>query len=188
MVSFQLALIFLDNILKNDYTGGLELEQQPYQDLGNGVTLHKFAGTVISVIQSEGAPPSFTCQPLNKNLESLAAKGNQVFPRFISAASLVPFHYKKGMQITSLLRMLSQSSHLSLLNDALITNAAEMFALGYDFEFLVSALRYVSAENFVWNIIAINFLTSMTTRLTSPRDLRSCRKALKFFSSRLTTP
>jgi hypothetical protein len=48
------------------YTGGLELEEQDFQTLDESRTLHKFAGTLITVTQNREEGVRFDSQPLNK--------------------------------------------------------------------------------------------------------------------------
>ena len=64
------------------YKGGLELENQEYEVVESEDCLesrHKFAGTMIKVVQRIGESPKITCEPYNKNKESLLTQNCQEF-------------------------------------------------------------------------------------------------------------
>jgi hypothetical protein len=142
------------------YKGGLVLEEQEFETLEPNVTRHKFAGTVITVNQN-GVGIKFECKPLNKNESSLLDKGIQTYPKYISSDSLVPPHYKKGIQITTYIRLKDQSSNWRELVRAMLVNALEMYSLGFDTNFLFGALKHLALKQKSWKKLAILFLENL---------------------------
>src|ERR1051325_4227774 len=127
--SEERALAIKKQVLEKDcaYKGGLELEEQQYDQIDNVTTRHKFAGTNIYVHQPTNDNIYIFCAPLNKNREAINSTGQQLIPRFIPKNSMVPQHYKIGMQMTTFLRLDEQSSTEDILVDSMIDNVREMF-------------------------------------------------------------
>lgn len=169
------------------YTGGLELEEQKFQALDNFRTIHKFAGTLITVTQGLGEGVRFDCQPHCKNEDSLVKNGKQFYPRFVSAASMVPDHFKKGQQITSLLRMYYQCTNYESLVNAMILNYAEMASIGYSFRFYVNALFYVVANKDGWADIAVSFFNKIYLLDIGASNKKLCINSLKYLQHLIST-
>ena len=144
------------------YKGGLVLEMQEYEVNRDGSSIHKFAGTLISVCYTQGRL-HFNCQPLNKNSQAIAQNKAQVIPRFIHKHSYVPDHYKKGMQITTYIRLFDQSSNADILIKSMIENAKEMYSLGYDTIFLLKALIILINKNNEWSKVTNIFINKLLT-------------------------
>src|SRR4051794_13480662 len=123
------ALMIKNQVLEKDsaYKGGLELEEQHYEQIDNFTTRHKFAGTNIYIHQPPEDNIYIFCTPLNKNKIAINSTGKQLIPRFIPKNSMVPQHYKIGMQMTTFLRLAEQSSTEEILVDSMMDNVNEMF-------------------------------------------------------------
>lgn len=99
--SYQQALQWKKTFLRKNgarvYRGGLELEEQTemYQDKNK--SCYEFAGTVVTFEREKGNF-LFYCKTWNKNEGNLLEKGKQKIPRYVTRHSMVPEHYKLGMQ------------------------------------------------------------------------------------------
>ena len=90
--SFEIARKYKKKVLRKGgvYKGGLELENQEYEVVESEDCIesrHKFAGTMIKVVQRIGESPKITCEPYNKNKESLLT---QEFPRLFLLRVMFP--------------------------------------------------------------------------------------------------
>jgi hypothetical protein len=148
-----------NTILNATYTGGLQLEEQPYETLTNGTTIHKFAGTIITVKRNKGV--TLICEPFLKNGLAISETGKQQFPCFMDNNSYTPKQYKFGIQITTYLRLESQSSDQSILLESMRKNALEMYSLGFDSNFLLSALFRLAKTSVLWIETAYLFATKL---------------------------
>ena len=141
------------------YKGGLELEEQHYEQIDGFTTRHKFAGTNIYIHQPPEDNIYIFCTPLNKNKIAINSTGKQSIPRFIPKNSMVPQHYKIGMQMTTFLRLAEQSSTEEILVDSMMDNVHEMFAIGYDFSFIEKSLLKLARKSGIWFSRIGKFLT-----------------------------
>ena len=166
LISLTQAKALKERILKYDktYKGGLELEEQGFNTIDNFTTEHNFAGTIITVRQPSDNTFHLTCKPLNKNLDSVYNDNIQIIPRFIPGNSMVPKHYKTGMQITSYLRMLEQSSNLDILVSAMIDNFHEMRSIGHSVDIFQRSLLSLSQKYIFWAPIAKIFFSTLFSR------------------------
>ena len=157
------------------YRGGLELEEQQPILSDRDVSKHKFAGTIVTITKRA---LEIKCEPLNKNRESITATGKQKFPRFPSMKSAVPMHYKNGTQITTYMRLKTQSTVKRDLVEAMLDNAEEMFAIGYDMKYLSRALSALIAKSKEWLWISLDFYRAFLHR-TSDKETKNMAKEEK---------
>ena len=157
--AFKLKKTILD--FNSTYKGGLELEEQEFTIINNYTSEHNFAGTTITVTQNPQQSFSIACRPLNKNIESVLSLKVQAFPRFIPAKSMVPKHYKQGMQITSFLRMCDQSSSANILVSSMVDNFKEMTVAGYSIDLFSRSLLSLSQKNIFWAPITKMFFSRL---------------------------
>jgi len=127
----------------------------------DGTSKHKFAGTYIWTRYVNGKL-HLECEPLNKNSSAILANSPQPLPRFLHSNSYVPEHYKKGMQVTTYMRLRDQSSTENFLLKSMLENAHEMYSLGYDSLFLIKALIYLINKNSSWICITKDFTNKLT--------------------------
>src|SRR4051812_45960960 len=80
--------------------------------------------------------------------------------------SMVPPHYKSGLQISTFLRLREQSSSIPILLDSIALNAIEMFSLGYDWSFLYKCLCHLALKSKFWAIIT--YLVLRTSNDSTP--------------------
>src|SRR5690606_25280161 len=64
--------------------------------------------------------------------------------------SMVPSHYKTGMQFTSFLRIRNQCTDLNGLVNAIVLNVREMLTIGYKDSFLKRSLFSLSRRSKFW--------------------------------------
>ena len=164
------------------YKGGLELEEQPFTIINAHTTSHNFAGTIITVKQPACSSFTISCQPLNKNSSTVTTLKKQIIPRYIPNASIVPTHYKNGMQITSLLRLMDQSSDINILIRAMVDNFKEMSCIGYNYEIFSRSLFSLSQKNIIWAPIAIKFFNILfDSHLTTHNISNKFEKILSLY-------
>ena len=70
--------------------------------------------------------------------------------------SAVPMHYKFGTQITTYIRLKTQSTLEKDLIKAMLDNAKEMFAIGYDMKYLSRALNALLPKSKEWLWISLD--------------------------------
>lgn len=150
---------YAKNIVRKVTRKGGVYKRQEFLEETDTTTKHKFAGTVITITQKEGTPISIACEPYNKNEKDLKEKGVQSLPRFVSNSSMVPLHYKNGMQVTTYLRLRDQSSTLPSLINAMLLNKTEMLAIGYDLSFMGRAIIHLAHKDKNWASIGALFLS-----------------------------
>ena len=153
--SFKEANTWKQTFLRNNgvYKGGLELEEQKELLKQEKKVCYEFAGTVVTIENNHNTRNNLLiyCKTWNKNELSLLTEGKQKLPRYVGRYSMVPDHYKLGMQIATLLRINSQTHRLDDLIEALKINRLEMISIGYDDNFLLKALQRVMGRSQVWS-------------------------------------
>ena len=69
---------------------------------------------------------------------------------------MVPDHYKRGMQIATLLRINTQTHRFKDLIYAIKINRMEMHSIGYDDNFLMKALQKIMGRSEIWNKVILS--------------------------------
>ena len=150
--SYKEALQWKKEFLEKDkvYKGGLELEEQKELKTQKKEILYEFSGTVVTLTEDSEGKLLWYCKTWNKNEHMLLSEGIQKIPRYLENDSMVPKHYKMGMQIATLLRLHSQTNRLEDLVNAIKINCLEMKSIGYDDNFLIIALQNMIYRSRIW--------------------------------------
>ena len=150
--SYKEALQWKKEFLEKDkvYKGGLELEEQKELKTQKKEILYEFSGTVVTLTEDSEGKLLWYCKTRNKNEHMLLSEGRQKIPRYLENDSMVPKHYKMGMQIATLLRLHSQTNRLEDLVNAIKINCLEMKSIGYDDNFLIIALQNMIYRSRIW--------------------------------------
>ena len=108
----------------------MELEEQKEHYKDDRKSCYEFAGTIVTFENKKEGGMVFYCKTWNKNEGMLLQEMKQKIPRYINKYSMVPDHYKLGMQIATLLRIHSQTHRLQDLIHAIKINRLEMLSIG----------------------------------------------------------
>ena len=116
------------------YTGGLSLKLQDPIQSSKEKTIHKFAGSLISIYHRPTLDTRLSIAPLNKNWESIQTK--QKFKIYPSWYTYIPIQMKKGFITATILRFISLSSTITTLLESVRQFILELKIIGYNTNFI----------------------------------------------------